>query len=96
MTAALLGIIVVQGYWLNSAIELKEQQFKENVMHAMSVSVQRLERLEKLSLYNSIQQAQPVIKPFSIKTHTSIDTNFKSRNYSFELEEESVFETVYQ
>ena len=62
MTAALLGIIVVQGYWLNSAIELKEQQFKENVMHAMSVSVQRLERLEKRSLYNSIQQAQPVIK----------------------------------
>jgi two-component system, OmpR family, phosphate regulon sensor histidine kinase PhoR len=94
MTAALLGIIVVQGYWLNSAIELKEQQFKENVMHAMSVSVQRLERLEKRSLYNSIQQAQPVIKPFSIKTHTSIDTNFKSRNYSFELEEESVFETA--
>ena len=43
MTAALVGIIIVQGYWLNSAIELEEQQFHKSVLHAMSVSAQRLE-----------------------------------------------------
>ena len=44
MTVALVGIIVVQGYWLNSAIELEEQQFEKNVLHAMNVSTQRLEQ----------------------------------------------------
>ena len=92
MTIALLGIIVVQGYWLNSAIKLKEQQFKESVMHAMSVSTNRLERLERLTNFKT--PSSKSLASFSIKTHTSIDTNFNARNYSFKLEEESVFETA--
>lgn len=92
MTIALLGIIIVQGYWLNSAIELEEQQFHKNVLHAMNVSTNRLERRERMSGYkNSLNNG---LTTFSIKTHTSIDTNFNSKNYSFKLEEESVFETA--
>ena len=31
---------------------------------------------------------------FSIKTHTTIDTNFNARKYSFEFEEENEFESA--
>ena len=93
MTVALVGIIVVQGYWLNSAIELEEQQFHKNVLHAMSVSTQRLERLDRMS-GSQRSLSGPGMTTFSIKTSTSIDTNFNSHKYSFELEEENVFETA--
>jgi two-component system phosphate regulon sensor histidine kinase PhoR len=92
MTVALLGIIIVQGYWLNSAIKLKEQQFKESVLHAMSVSTNRLERHEKMPGYT--RQFGNGLSALSIKKRTSIDTNFNSKNYSFKLEEKSVFETA--
>lgn len=92
MTMALVGIILVQGYWLNSAIELEEQQFQKNVLHAMSVSTNRLESMDRLSgLGRGNNQGMTT---FSIKTHTSIDTNFNSHKYSIELEEESLFETA--
>ena len=92
MTIALVGIIVVQVYWLNSAIELEEQQFHKNVLHAMNVSAQRLEHAERISGNKKAKIENGMV--FSIKTHTSVDTNFKSHKISFELEEENVFETA--
>lgn len=92
MTVALLGIIIVQGYWLNSAIKLKEQQFKESVLHAMSVSTNRLERHNRMPGYT--KQSSNGFSSFLIKKQTSIDTNFNSKNISFKLEEKSVFETA--
>ena len=86
MTAALVGIIIVQGYWLNSAIELEEQQFHKSVLHAMSVSAQRLEGEERIS---QSKLSRGGMTTFSIKTHTTIDTNFNARKYSFEFEEEN-------
>lgn len=89
MTIALVGIIVVQGYWLNSAIELEEQQFQKNVLHAMNVSAQRLEQRDRMIGNRYSKPSNGMI--FSIKTHTSIDTNYKSRQLSFEIEEENLF-----
>lgn len=89
MTVALVGIIVVQGYWLNSAIELEEQQFQKNVLHAMNVSTQRLDHLNKRSLNQYSKSSNGMF--FSIKTHTSIDSNYKSHQLSFEFEEENFF-----
>ena len=90
MTVALIGIIVVQGYWLNSAIELEEQQFQKNVLHAMNVSSQRLDRLSETSINQKSEISNGM--SFSIKTHTFIDTNYKSHQVSFEIEEENIFE----
>ena len=92
MSLALVGIIVVQGYWLNSAIELEEQQFQKNVLHAMSVSTQKLEQLERMSRNQKTKIGNGIV--LSIKTHTSMDTNFNSHKISYELEEENVFETA--
>lgn len=91
MTVALVGIIIVQGYWLNSAIELEEQQFHKSVLHAMSVSAQRLEGEERIS---QSKFSSGGMTTFSIKTHTTIDTNFNARKYSFEFEEENEFESA--
>ena len=92
MTIALVGIIIVQGYWLNSAIELEEQQFQKNVLHAVSVSTQKLEQLERISGNQKTKIGNGVI--LSFKAHTSIDTNVNSRGISYEVEEENVFETA--
>jgi two-component system phosphate regulon sensor histidine kinase PhoR len=87
MTVALVGIIIVQGYWLNSAIELEEQQFHKNVLHAMNVSAQRLDRNDKTYRNRNSRYSNELF--FSIKTHTSIDSNYKSHQLSFEIEEEN-------
>ncbi len=88
MTVALVGIIVVQGYWLNSAIELEEQQFQKNVLHAMNVSTQRLDHRNRKSINQYSKSSNGMV--FSIKTHTSIDSNYKSHQLSFEIEEENL------
>lgn len=99
MTGALLGIIVVQGYWLKSAITLKEQQFRANVLSSMRASVYKMEHLAKLSKLNPQQDLQlnknsfGLFNPFSISRHTTIDTSVNARHYALEMREESVFET---
>ncbi len=88
MTVALVGIIIVQGYWLNSAIELEEQQFQKNVLHAMNVSTQRLDRIDRNYINQNSRSSNGLF--FSIKTHSSIDSNYKSHKISFEIEEENL------
>tara|TARA_B100000676_G_C18039963_1_gene824265 strand:+ start:373 stop:1878 length:1506 start_codon:yes stop_codon:yes gene_type:complete len=92
MTVALVGIIVVQGYWLSSAIELEEQQFQKDVLRAMNISAQKLEQAEQMSFRQNAKKSNGMI--FSIKTHTLVDSNYKSQRFSFELEEENVYETA--
>lgn len=99
MTGALLGIIVVQGYWLKSAITLKEQQFRANVLSSMRTSIYKLEQLEKFSKLNinqnpnTINTYKSVTNPYSISSRNINDTNIYSKNFSLEMRQESVFET---
>lgn len=94
MTLALLGIITVQGYWLNSAIKLKEQQFQESVMHAMNVTAQKFERLQKNAQFNQKNdnnQGQLLSITGSSNERDSLN---RTRSFSVEWAEESVFETA--
>lgn len=95
MATALVGIIIVQGYWLKSAVTLKEQQFKSSVLNAMRNSVLKMEHFEKISQINS-QSSSAItqsISPIRIHTNTVIDTNLNSKKYSLEVNEECLFET---
>ena len=47
MGAALLGIILLQTYWINNAIELKGEQFDKDVNIALKQVVQKLRELEE-------------------------------------------------
>lgn len=100
MTVGLIGIITMQGYWLDGAITLKEQQFKADVLAAMRTSVHKIEHLEKMAQVDPEKNRQikrklsSSMNPFTISTSTQIDTNLNSKNYSLEMRQECVFETA--
>jgi two-component system phosphate regulon sensor histidine kinase PhoR len=46
MSLALIGLIFLQAYWLRHDLQIKEQQFGENVMMAMNSIVEKVEEKE--------------------------------------------------
>ncbi len=46
MTGALVGLTSIQFYWVQSAMEIKEQQFGENVGRALNTAVYNIEKVE--------------------------------------------------
>ena len=46
MSLALVGLILLQAYWLRHDLQLREQQFGENVMMAMNSIVEKIEEKE--------------------------------------------------
>jgi two-component sensor histidine kinase len=48
MTLGLLGLILVQGYWMKRAVNLKEQQFRHFVNQSLTVVTNELEQREAL------------------------------------------------
>jgi len=49
MSAALLGLIGVQGYWIRNAVEVKQQQFKQVVNKALASVIEQLEEMETMN-----------------------------------------------
>ena len=54
MSISLIGIVSVQLYWINNAIESKEIQFKSDVKKALARVSERLEVKEQNLYYNKI------------------------------------------
>ena len=87
MSISLIGIVSVQLYWINNAIESKENQFKGDVTKALARVSERLEIKEEDLFYNKIESFiktkrflnKAQIKNFLIQ---QIDTSSKSR-FSF-------------
>lgn len=87
MSISLIGIISVQLYWINNAIESKDAQFDGDVKKALARVSERLEEKEETDARNKIQSFidkrrflnKAQIKNFLIQ---SIDTTTKSR-FSF-------------
>ncbi|OFX57802.1 MAG: hypothetical protein A2046_02155 [Bacteroidetes bacterium GWA2_30_7] len=50
--AVVTGLIIVQIYWIQNAIELKESQFDENLKRTLARVVHRLEKIEALNYIN--------------------------------------------
>jgi len=48
MTAGLLGLIGVQGYWIQNAVEVKRQQFKQLVNETLITVIEQLEEMEAM------------------------------------------------
>lgn len=46
MSVALLGVIVMQAYWINQSIKLSEEQFNKNVFMSLNTVVSKLELAE--------------------------------------------------
>ncbi len=46
MTLALIGLMIIQSYWIRNAIIVKEAYFDRAVTEAVSSVVQKLEKIE--------------------------------------------------
>ncbi|MEX0813053.1 MAG: HAMP domain-containing sensor histidine kinase [Chitinophagales bacterium] len=52
MAIVLIGMVTIQIYWINNALTLKEQQFYQDVKHALKRVSFRLERQEAMRLFS--------------------------------------------
>ena len=53
LTAAMLGLIAIQGYWIDNAIQLKESQFQKGVEEALNDVADDLHEIEALDMMRS-------------------------------------------
>ena len=58
ISIAIIALISVQIYWINSAVTLKQDEFKRNATEALSNVVDKLEKDETLSKLRSHEEAQ--------------------------------------
>ena len=58
ISIAIIALISVQIYWINSAVALKQDEFKRNATEALSNVVDKLEKDETLSKLRSHEEAQ--------------------------------------
>jgi len=87
MTAALVGIVVMQAYWINFAIKLNEEQFDKNIGIVLENIANRFEKDE---LHQAFKSEFFPTTPQSAEDHESSIFNFLesnpdfSRTFSFE------------
>jgi two-component system phosphate regulon sensor histidine kinase PhoR len=55
MSVSLMGIIAVQLYWINNAVESKNEQFTNDVQKSLNRVVERINEKEESQVYNEIQ-----------------------------------------
>ena len=54
MGISILGIIIVQLVWMNSALKVKTELFERGVTEAMNNTVEHLERLHEVNVVNDM------------------------------------------
>ena len=77
--AVVTGLIIVQIYWIQNALELKESQFDENIKRTMARVVHRLEKIEALNYINgqwkNFTKVNPHISPSGFRQSIQISNN---------------------
>ncbi|MFY0631354.1 MAG: HAMP domain-containing histidine kinase [Flavobacteriaceae bacterium] len=87
MSISLIGIISVQLYWINNAIESKDNQFNSDVKKALAAVSERINENEKDKFYNKIKpliRGKEFLNSAQIRNYfiQGIDTTNKSK-FSF-------------
>lgn len=101
VSVALLILTAIQAYWINSAVKLREADFRRSVAEAVGDVMQRIERQEMLlemkknSEYNTLMRSVDSLD-YLIYQETGIypNTNGKSSGFNYQRQQEwsSVFE----
>ena len=84
MSFALLGLIGFQLYWIRNAVQLSEQQFEQEVQHALTEVVYRLEKQEIIALSENTSFG------FSYKSHQSGPRRSGGRHPATEIFSDSI------
>jgi two-component system phosphate regulon sensor histidine kinase PhoR len=77
ITTALLGLVAVQIYWIDSAVTLKEEEFKRDVNSAIYSVTSKLEKIEAINRIKAHQKGQ---KLYNEKIR-QINNQFSDLNY---------------
>lgn len=80
ITSALLGLVVIQLYWINSAVTLKEEEFSRDVKSALFSVVNKLEKIDALSRVKAHQKSQELFNEraqllYSMQGNVGYDTS---------------------
>lgn len=82
ITLALIGLMIIQSYWIRSAITVKEANFIRDVNEAISGIISRLERIEAANEFtnqmNLMQQRQKWLQSLD-----SLNQSYRNENGSF-------------
>lgn len=75
ITIALIGLIGVQIYWVNNAIQLRKEEFKENVGQALAKVSEKTERNEALEFIRNSSVGTSIFSRFSFFPGNNTKTN---------------------
>lgn len=108
MSIALLGVIVVQIYWIDSSIQVRHEQFERSVNEAMNCVVSKLETQEAFSVidqqssFNNSDSQDPLTRfhnmlpdIFDSLVTQSLDLNDSGLNINKNLSKDQNFDTVF-
>lgn len=62
ITLALIGLVGIQIYWINSAITLKEEGFRNDVTNSLIAVAQKIEKIETVNRVKKHQKGQELLK----------------------------------
>ena len=75
MSISLIGIIAVQVYWINNAVESKKEQFKNDVQKSLGRISEKINKNEEYLLEKKIE---------NFIENTGLANNAQIRNYLFQ------------
>ncbi len=81
MSFSLLGIIIVQGYWIKRSIDIKEEQFSSTVSDVLLKVSEKISNREILSYYNQFANLQDSVgtpKDIRFKNIIFLDQDLES------------------
>jgi len=75
ITSALIGLVVIQIYWIDNAVTLKEEEFKRNVRSALFSVSDKLDKIEVAYRIKTHKQNQQLFNQQINSLNTSIQKN---------------------
>lgn len=79
MSLAMIGLIVVQAYWIGNAIDIKEKQFSQLVTKALADISQEIRKQE--AVYHIIDEIEPIDTSQSWDGYSSVEVQVSASQY---------------
>jgi len=82
ITSALIGLVIIQIYWIDNAVTLKEEEFKRNVTSAIYAVTNKLEKIEAVNRVKAHQKRQELYNSRMQQINNEFsDLNFDTTAY---------------
>jgi two-component system phosphate regulon sensor histidine kinase PhoR len=75
ISSALIGLVVIQIYWIDNAVTLKEEDFKRNVRSALFTVTNKLEKIDAVNRIKAHTEGQQLFNQRFNMIHSSLQNN---------------------